>query len=58
MSSIWSFVEWFLKDKHFQKTKKQSTYKIGPPNYYKWVYPYSYTHLQRWLNSVCWGYYN
>ena len=32
------------------------TYKKGPPNYCKWIYPYSYTHLQPWLNRVWWGY--
>ena len=31
-------------------------YKMGPPNYYKWIYPYSYTYLQPWLNRGCWGY--
>ena len=30
-------------------------YKNGPPNYYKWIY-LNYTHLQPWLNRVCWGY--
>lgn len=31
-------------------------YKMGPPNYYKWIYPYSYTYLQPWLTRVCWAY--
>ena len=33
-----------------------STYKMGPPNYYISGFIPSYTHLQPWLNRVCWGY--
>ena len=31
-------------------------YKKGPPNYYFRGFIPSYTHLQPWLNRVCWGY--
>ena len=33
-----------------------SFYKKGPPNYYFRGFIPSYTHLQPWLNRVCWGY--
>ena len=29
---------------------------MGPPNYYFRGFIPSYTHLQPWLNRVCWGY--
>ena len=32
------------------------TYRKGPPNYYISGFIPSYTHLQPWLDRVCWGY--
>ena len=40
----------------FNMMIKPFPYKKGPPNYYKWMKIPSYTHLQPWLNRVCWGY--